>query len=291
MTIQTFSIVGRSADGTQLGVAVASKFLAVGAYVPAASADAGALATQALGNLELKTRGLELLRTGAAPADVFTWFFAEDSQAAYRQAGMVSRDGQAATYSGDKCMPWAGGLAAEDPNGSYAIQGNMLAGPHVIDAMVDAWKDRSAQSLGERLLASLTAGQEAGGDPRGKQAASLLVVGEGQGYGGLSDVAIDLRCDDNPDPIGELHRMLALHRLYFDKSPEASLLVLDAARSAQLATLLEQVGFGGDDVADNLFRWMGRENYEERWADGKIDPVVLEQLRQQAEGSPAPHQT
>jgi uncharacterized Ntn-hydrolase superfamily protein len=278
MTIQTFSIVGRSADGTQLGVAVASKFLAVGAYVPAANLH-GAIATQALGNLELKTRGLQMLADGVSAPELFAQFFADDPQKDERQAGVVDAEGRAATYTGEKCMPWAGGKAESDPTGSFAIQGNMLAGPEVVDAMVTAWREAAALPLAERLVKVLAAGQDAGGDPRGKQAAAVLVVGKGQGYGGLSDVAVDLRCDDAPDPIGELQRMLGLHDLYFGSTPEEDLLALDETLSAEVAGLLKQAGFASGDLATDLDRWMGRENYEERWHDNKIDPVVLEQLR------------
>jgi uncharacterized Ntn-hydrolase superfamily protein len=278
MTIRTFSIVGRSADGSQLGVAVASKFLAVGAYVPAASLH-GALATQAMGNMELRSRGLRLLADGVQPKALLEQFFATDSLAAERQAGVVDALGRVATYTGEKCMPWAGGRAEEDPAGSFAVQGNMLTGPEVLDAMVDVWRETAEQSLSIRLVQALVAGQAAGGDPRGKQAASLLVVGEGQGYGGLSDVAVDLRVDDAPDPIGELQRMLGLHELYFGSTPEAELVSLDNTLLAELEPLLARAGFASGDVAADLYKWMGRENYEERWHDGTIDPVVLELLR------------
>lgn len=282
MTIQTFSIVGRSADGQQLGVAVASKFLAVGAYVPAAQVGAGAIATQALGNLELKTRGLDMLASGMPARDMLQQFFATDPQKDERQAGVVDAQGRVATFTGTSCMPWAGGRAQEDPAGSFAVQGNMLAGPEVIDAMANTWLTQKDVPLAQRLVQALAAGQHAGGDPRGKQAAAVYVVGEGQGYGGLSDVAVDLRCDDAPDPIGELARMLDLHNLYFGKTPAKDMLELNDAMRANLAHLLPKVGFDSGDIAQDLWQWMGRENYEERWVDGKIDPVVLEQLKQQA---------
>jgi uncharacterized Ntn-hydrolase superfamily protein len=278
MTIQTFSIVGRSQDGSQLGVAVASKFLAVGAYVPAASL-AGALATQAMGNMELRTKGLQMLADGVSATDLLERFFADDPQAAERQAGIVDAAGHAATYTGGKCMPWAGGRAEEDLTGSFAVQGNMLAGPEVLDAMVVAWRAAATRPLAERLVLALAAGQDAGGDPRGKQAAAVLVIGKGQGYGGLSDVAVDLRVDDAPDPIGELQRMLGLHDLYFGSTPEADLLPLDDTLKTEAAALLATAGFDSGDVAADLYAWMGRENYEERWHDGAIDPVVLDMLR------------
>lgn len=267
----TFSIVGR--DGPFLGVAVASKFLAAGAMVPAAAAGAGAVATQAYANLALKTEGLTLLRDGLDAEQVLERFFAGDADAAQRQAGIVDASGRSATFTGDRCQAWAGGTARTD----VAAQGNMLAGPEVVDAMLTTWDAQVARPLADRLLAALSAGQQAGGDPRGKQAAALFVVAPGAGYGGLSDVAVDLRVDDHPEPIDELVRMLALHELYFGTTPEAELVPL--AEVPDLAARLADQGYPSGDVSADLYGWMGRENFEERWHDGRLDPVVLEQLR------------
>ncbi|RBY90332.1 fimbrial assembly protein FimA [Blastococcus sp. TBT05-19] len=276
----TFSIVGRSPDGAALGVAVASKFLAAGAYVPAAAADAGALATQAHVNLELRTRGIELLREGVAPGELLTRFFADDPERDQRQAGVVDRTGAAATFTGERAQPWAGGRTGEGPEGSFAAQGNLLAGPEVVDAMVDRWLATAAEpSLARRLVACLAAGQEAGGDPRGKQAAAVLVVSAGAGYGGLGDVVVDLRSDDSPEPIGELDRMLGLHDLYFGSTPADELLPLDDALEEELRGRLAVTGYATGDVRRDLYDWMGRENFEERWHEGRLDPVVLEHLR------------
>jgi len=276
----TFSIVGRSADGTEMGVAVASKFLAAGAYVPAAAVGAGALATQAHCNLELRTRGLEMLAGGLTAAGVLDEFFAGDPLRAERQAGVVDREGTTATFTGEGCQPWAGGTARSDPAGAFAAQGNMLAGPEVVDAMVEAWlAGHDALPVARRLVAALRAGQEAGGDPRGKQAAAVLVVAPGAGYGGLSDVLVDLRSDDSPEPIGDLERMLDLHDLYFGSTPDHELLALEGPLLDEVATRLAVTGYSSGDVARDLYDWMGRENFEERWRDGKLDPVVLDQLR------------
>ncbi|MGY2066092.1 DUF1028 domain-containing protein [Blastococcus sp. SYSU DS0619] len=276
----TFSIVGRSPDGTALGVAVASKFLAAGAYVPAAAADAGALATQAHVNLELRTRGIELLRQGVGAAELLTRFFAGDPQRDQRQAGVVDRTGAAATFTGDRAQPWAGGRTGGGPAGSFAAQGNLLAGPEVVDAMADRWQATAAEpSLARRLVGCLAAGQDAGGDPRGKQAAAVLVVSAGAGYGGLGDVVVDLRSDDSPEPIGELARMLDLHDLYFGATPEDELLPYDDALAGELRARLARTGYATGDVQRDLYDWMGRENFEERWHDGRLDPVVLAHLR------------
>ncbi len=276
----TFSIVGRSADGSALGVAVASKFLAAGAYVPAAAADGGALATQAYANLALRTEGLALLRAGRSAADVLAAVVAGDPQAAERQAGAVDARGGAATFTGDRCQPWAGGRAAEGPAGSFAAQGNLLAGPEVVDAMVTAWTAGDAAApLARRLVSALRAGQDAGGDPRGKQAAAVLVVAAGAGYGGLSDVVVDLRSDDHPEPIGELARMLDLHELYFGRTPDEDLLPLDGDLASEVRARLATAGYASRDLTRDLYDWMGRENFEARWHPAALDPVVLTHLR------------
>lgn len=276
----TFSIVGRSFDGSALGVAVASRFLAIGSYVPAASAVLGALATQADVNLALKPRGMQLLADGLNAEEMLAAFFADDPGRANRQAGAIDINGVAATFTGDACTPWAGGSAATGPYGAYAAQGNSLTGPDVVEAMVEHWKSSAAEeSLGRRLLGALKAGDAKGGDKRGRQSAAIFVVAVGAGYGGTSDVLMDLRCDDSPKPVAELERLVGLHDLYFGKPREDQLLPLDEKLSAELAALLKTKGFSGGDVHRDLEAWMRRENFEERWRDGKIDPVVLNQLR------------
>jgi uncharacterized Ntn-hydrolase superfamily protein len=281
----TFSIVGRSADGAEMGVAVASKFLAAGAYVPAAAAGVGALATQARCNLELRTRGLEMLAAGTPAAGVLAGFFAADALRAERQAGVVDAQGGAATFTGERCQPWAGGTARTDPAGAFAAQGNMLAGAEVVDAMVEAWlAGHDEMPFALRLVSALRAGEAEGGDPRGRQAAAVLVVSPGAGYGGLSDVVVDLRSDDSPEPIGDLERMLDLHDLYFGSTPDGDLLALQGPLLDELAERLAVTGYRSGDVRRDLYGWMGRENLEERWHDGKLDPVVLDQLRRGSGG-------
>lgn len=275
----TFSIVGRSKDGKSVGVAVASKFLAVGAYVPAANVGGGALATQAYGNLALKTEGLAMLEEGLLPGEMLEKFLASDSLKGSRQIGVVDARGHVATFTGSDCQPWAGGQAEESEQGAYAAQGNMLTGPEVVEEMVRVWKESSDDELARRLVKSLAAGQQAGGDPRGKQAAAVLVVSKAKGYGGLSDVVVDLRCDDASEPINELLRMLDLHELYFGSTSENALLEMDALLVAQLQTLLATVGYNTGDTVKDLYNWMGKENFEERWHEGKLDPVVFEQLK------------
>jgi uncharacterized Ntn-hydrolase superfamily protein len=261
-------------------VAVASKFLAVGAYVPAADPDAGALATQAYGNQALKHEGLELLKDGLSPGAMLELFLSKDGQKEERQVGAVDKNGRAATYTGSACSPWAGGRAEEHPDGSFAAQGNLLAGEHVIDAMITAWfESKDEPFLARRLVHALNAGQDAGGDPRGKQAAAVLVVEKNGGYGGLSDIVVDLRSDDSSEPIQDLMRMIDLHELYFGTTPEHELLDFTDVINSEVKTLLAQLGYTSGNIPRDLYSWMGRENFEERWHEDKIDPIVLDQLR------------
>ena len=270
----TFSIV--ATDGTAWGVAVASKFLAVGAAVPAAAVNVGAIATQAWANLAYRADGLAMLRDGKSAAETLDALIAADGNRDDRQAGIVDRDGRAATYTGSGANPWAGGVTGD----SYAIQGNILVGPEVVDAMQQAWLATSPNTpLARRLLAALQAGDDAGGDSRGRQSAALLVVTPDGGYGGGSDVYADLRVDDHPAPTKELARLLDLHNLYFGKPDPATLLPLEGDLAAEVRRRLAVLGHDDDDLDKALAAWAGIENYEERLAPNKIDPVVLEQLR------------
>ncbi len=276
----TFSIVARSADGRAHGVAVASKFLAVGAAVPAAAAEVGAVATQSYANLAYRPQGLALLATGVDAAGVVAGLTAADPGRATRQLGVVGRDGDGATYTGTDCHAWAGGLAGD----GYAIQGNILTGPEVVQSMQRAWLDSAAEPrLPRRLLAALTAGDAAGGDRRGRQSAALYVVAQGQGYGGTSDVLADLRVDDHPDPLAELARLLDLHTLYFEKPDPAELMELIGELAEEVRARLAALGYRGElDAAGldtALADWAGVANLEERMAAGRIDPLVLGQLR------------
>ena len=269
----TFSIVAR--DGDQWGVAVASKFLAVGAFVPAARAGAGALATQAMANLSYRDTGLALLKEGRSAAEVVEALIAHDDDRAHRQLGVVDARGEAATYTGADCLVWAGGRTGD----GYTIQGNILVGPEVVRAAEDAFV-RASGPLAWRLLAALQAGDDAGGDKRGRQSAGLLVVEEGAGYGGFTDVVVDLRCDDSPAPIPELVRLLDLHDLYFGKPDPATLVPLAEVRE-EVAGHLARLGYDVSDFDKAYDAWIGTENYEERHVPGSIDPGVLDRLREQ----------
>ncbi|MEU3557420.1 DUF1028 domain-containing protein [Streptomyces fragilis] len=272
----TFSIVARSADGTCFGVAVASKFLAVGAAVPAARAGAGAVATQALANLAYRPDGLGLLAEGRTAGETLEALLAADERREDRQAGVVDRDGGSVTWTGRACMTWAGGVSG--PN--YAIQGNILTGPEVVRAMEEAWLASDEElPLARRLHAALLAGDRAGGDSRGRQSAALLVVSPGGGYGGGSDVLVDLRVDDHADPSAELGRLLELHDLYFGRPDPRTLLPLAGELAEEVAGRLAALGHRGVELDVALSEWAGIANLEERLVDGAIDPLVLEQLR------------
>lgn len=276
----TYSIVARAGDA--FGVAVASRFLAVGAVVPAAEVATGAIATQSYANVAYRPQGLTLLRTGVAAADVVAGLTAADPDRDRRQLGVVGPTGPGATFTGAGCHDWAGGEAGD----GWAIQGNLLAGPQVVTAMRDAWLASDPQTpLAHRLLAALRAGDAAGGDRRGRQSAALLVVAPGQGYGG-SDTQVDLRVDDHPDPVTELGRLLDLHDLLF--APSTSRSELTGAVAEEVRDLLTRLGHAPEDESARaldaaLADWAAGQNLEERVTPGMIDLRVLAHLRACAE--------
>ncbi|MEO6991179.1 MAG: DUF1028 domain-containing protein [Candidatus Baltobacteraceae bacterium] len=282
----TFSIVAADPVAGEIGVAVQSRFLAVGAVAPWLASDAGAVATQAWANTSYGPRGLELLRRGLAPEAVVRELTEADDDRQERQLGVVALDGRSATYTGSRCMDWAGGVAGD----GFAAQGNILAGPAVVDAMAKAFAGSNG-ALADRLLAALAAGQLAGGDRRGQQSAALLVGKPKGGYGGFNDRFIDLRVDDHVAPIDELARLLELHKLYFFAAAPGDVLAVDDALGTALVALLAEVGAlepsdgaGFGDVARTaLVRFMHRENLEGRVRDdGTIDRQTLEYLRSAA---------
>ncbi|WP_395694749.1 DUF1028 domain-containing protein [Nocardioides sp.] len=268
----TFSIVARSADGESWGVAVASKFLAVGSAVPAAVAGVGAIATQADANVAYKGQALAHLDDGATASVALQRLLEDDEGRDHRQVGIVDVDGGAASHTGTACLDWAGSVIGD----GYAIQGNILTGEEVVEAMEAAWLASAAdEPLARRLLAALGAGDEAGGDSRGRQSAALLVVREGAGYGGLDDIAVDLRVDDAAAPIPELTRLLDLNDLYLTASTEEEKVPVTPELAAELEGLAQAAG------ARDFQAWVGTENYEMRVApDGTwVDQQVLDIIR------------
>ncbi len=203
--VTTFSIVGRDPENGDLGVAVQSKFFAVGAIVPWAKAGVGAVATQSWTNTTYGSKGLELLESGLTAQQVLDQLVADDEGRSQRQVGIIDASGNATNYTGNECMEWAGARQGEN----YTAQGNLLTGQAVVEAMGEAF-EKTEGALAEKLMAALVAGQEKGGDRRGQQAAALIVVRENGGVGGFNDRYIDLRVDDHKQPIEELRRLLKL---------------------------------------------------------------------------------
>ncbi|MGD8816456.1 MAG: DUF1028 domain-containing protein [Acidobacteriota bacterium] len=249
-------MVGFDPATGDLGVAVASRFFGVGTVVPYAAAGVGAIATQSLANTTYGPRGLEMLRAGNDAQSVLDRLLADDPQRDDRQVGIVDAGGNAVTFTGAGCLSWAGGRTGDN----YSAQGNILAGPGVVDAMAQTFEG-TAGDLATRLTAALAAGQAAGGDLRGRQSAALLVVREGGGYGGYDDRYIDLRVDDHPTPIVELQRLLDIRhaRLRSDEGTSA-LQQASRARGAQRDALVEQAVRAFTEATtldpDNGWHWM-----------------------------------
>jgi len=266
----TFSLVACDLEARQWGVAVASKFPCVGAVVPWVRGDVGAIATQAAANVSYGPDGLERLAAGSSAQAALDALTGADAGTDERQLGIVDGQGGSATHTGAQCMDWAGGRSGP----GFAAQGNILAGPQVVDALVDTFA-ATGGALADRMAAALLAADRAGGDRRGRQAAALVVRETGAGYGGNNDILIDLRVDDHPDPVPEMIRILGIHQLLFGKTPAEEFLPLEGALADEVSRLLADRGF------DSLDAYAGVENLEERmWPDGsRIDPAVLEILR------------
>ncbi len=214
-TVATFSIVALDPETGEIGVAVQSKIVAVGAIVPYVKAGVGAVATQSLANPRFGPVGLAMLERGATPQKCVDQFRQGDPGIERRQVGILSAQGVAATFTGLGCLDWAGGKTGEN----YCVQGNILTGQAVIDAMAKAFEETEG-TLAERMLASLEAGQTVGGDKRGRQSAALIIERKGWGYAGGNDRFRDLRVDEHETPIAELRRVYLAHRQLFPRPDE-----------------------------------------------------------------------
>jgi uncharacterized Ntn-hydrolase superfamily protein len=272
----TYSLVACDLDQGEWGVGVQSKFLAVGSVVPWAEPHVGAVATQALANVSYGPEGLELLRSGLSAEETVVRLTEADGGRDDRQLGVVDAQGRASSYTGAACLDWAGGATGD----CYAAQGNILVSEETVTALARTFEETAGRPLAERLLDALTTAQRAGGDRRGQQSASLLIVKTGGGYGGTSDVMIDLRVDDNPAPIDELRRLYEMHDLLFGETPEEEWLPVDQTLAAELRERLAALGYRDESLEAAFNAWVGTENLEER-AKGleRIDPVVLAALR------------
>ena len=286
MKINTFSIVAYSEDEAAWGVAVASKFPAVGAVVPWARADAGAVATQSYSKIGYGPDGLNLLDQGASAPEALSSLLVADENASVRQVAMVDAQGQVAAHTGGDCHDWAG----HKTGNGYSVQGNLLADEGVIEAMASGFLTSEGE-LADRLVRALRAGEVAGGDRRGKQSAAVQVVRVNGGYGNDNDRYLDLRVDDAQEPVLALMDLVQLHHLYFQTAKAEDLLPIDDVIARELQTVLIAQGYmtgeiNGvwDEVCQQVF-WMliGNENLEMRWTLEKnrrsIDRVVLEYLR------------
>jgi uncharacterized Ntn-hydrolase superfamily protein len=272
----TFSIVACDLEAREWGVAVQSKFLAVGAGVPAAEPEVGAVATQAWANMRYGPDGIALLRRGLSADEVAQQLTDADEGRDHRQLGVVDREGAAASYTGSECLAWAGGVTGD----GYAAQGNILVSEDTVNALARTFESTAGRPLAERLLDALAAAQAAGGDRRGQQSAALLVVRKDGGYMGTSDAAADLRVDDHPTPIDELRRIYVMHDLLFGSTPAEEWLDVDEQLAAELRERLDGLGYKEMALPEAFAAWAGTENLEER-VDGvdRIDPVVLGELR------------
>jgi uncharacterized Ntn-hydrolase superfamily protein len=280
----TFSIVAYDRQRQEWGVAVQSKFLAVGAVVPWARAGAGAVATQSYANLSYGPEGLNMMESGFSAEETIVRLTGPDEQRDLRQVGVVDRQGHTAAYTGQACYDWAGHIVGE----GFACQGNILV-PGTVEAMAATFEQtrQGEGELADWLVAALAAGQEAGGDSRGQQGAAVLVVRENGGYGGETDRYLDLRVDDDPFPIRKLQQLVKMHHLYFGEVDPNKLIPI-AEIAADLQAVVYRTGHyhgllhGEFDEATRkaLRALVGAENLEERW-DGTgdmIDSVVVDFL-------------
>jgi uncharacterized Ntn-hydrolase superfamily protein len=276
--VATYSIVACDLEAAQWGVGVQSKFLAVGSVVPWAEPFAGAIATQSYANPRYGPDGLALLREGHAAAEVVEMLTTADAGRAERQVGVVDGAGRAATFTGEGCHAWAGGRTGA----GYAAQGNILVSEATVDALAATFESNSHLELAERMIECLAAAQAAGGDSRGQQSASLLVVQKDGGYAQLSDTLVDLRVDDHERPIAELKRLYELHTEVFGATPREDWITVDEALATELRERLERLGYPGE-LGRAFADWAGTANLEQR-VDGveSVDPAVLEALRKQS---------
>jgi len=275
----TFSIAARVGDA--YGVAVASKFIAVGSVVPAVRLGVGAIATQAMAKVSYGADGLALLAAGSSAPETVARLTEADEGRDNRQLGVVGATSQS-TFTGPACMDWAGGVSGADANSGYAIQGNILVGEHVVALMQQAWLEDPSLPLVSRLMRALVAGDKAGGDKRGRQSAALYAVAPGAGYD-HSGVIADLRIDDHLDATQELVALVDLHDLYFG-SP-GTVLPLDGTLADEVRLHLTSLGRSQPDLEAALADWAGEANFEMRLTPDGIDSRVLEELRKA--GGPA----
>ncbi len=300
----TYSIVAWDSVTGDLGVAVQSKFPNVGGLVPWAKAGVGAVATQSLANTDYGEKGLDLLAKGATAEEALRIIMRTDTMLGDRQVGIVDARGNAASFTGERDFDWAGGRVGKPGGGtteggkgavisghSFSAQANIMVSDQTVKNLAETF-ERSRGPLADRLLAALKAGQAGGGDKRGMQSAALLVVRKNGGYLGATDRFIDIRVYDAKDPIAELDRLLALHKLHFFPSEPADLVPITPEIIRQLEPVLltepanqpakwlpAPQGTVNRKFLEALRDFMYWENYDVRVRmDGKIDRVVLNDI-------------
>ncbi len=284
----TFSIVAHDRSRGTWGIAVQSKFIAVGALVPWATAGVGALATQAAANVTYGPRGLELLSKGKSASEVVRTLTASDPRREERQLGVVDAKGGAAAHTGRECLAWAGHVVGD----GFAVQGNILFGENVVPGMARTF-EMTPGDLPERLLAALAAGQRAGGDRRGMQSAAMLIVRAEGGYEGGTDRWVDIRVDEHPSPIEELARIFKIYDVTLLSREDPGTLVPIAGEVARVVQHhLSILGYyngraGGvwDAASQAAFtKFLNESNFENKArTDGTAWPSVLDHLQTRAE--------
>lgn len=283
----TFSIVAHDPETGELGIGVQSKFLAAGAVVPWAEAEVGAVATQSAANTTYGPQGLELLKKGEDPETALKKLTEADEEKEIRQVGIVDASGRTAAFTGSECIEYAGHHSEEN----FTCQGNILVSQETLTSMAQRFRETKAKPLSERLIASLKAADEAGGDKRGKQSAALLVVEKEGGYGGFNDRKIDLRVDDDPKPIEKLGDLLSLHQLYFSQPSDDDLVKLNEDVVRKIQHLMGKLGYYSGPVNGNydektseaFLEYCRTENFEEKLRDDdKLDFRIVEYMENQA---------
>jgi len=275
----TYSIVGYDPEEKEWGIAVQSKFLGVGSVVPFAKAGVGAVATQSYANTSYGPHALQLMEEGKTAEEALDMITKDDPDRPLRQVGLIDAGGNAATFTGEGCYDWAGGLTGKH----FAAQGNILVDENTVKAMAETFESTTG-SLAERLLHALDAGQDAGGDSRGMQSAALLVVKESGGYGGFNDRYIDLRVDDHPSPIKELKRIYLMHQLYFKESEPGRVVLLEGEILDEVERELTRLGYVKErqSLYQSLKDYLHTENFEMREQDENyIDLDVLDYMKKQ----------
>ncbi|KSU59840.1 fimbrial assembly protein FimA [[Bacillus] enclensis] len=275
----TYSIVGYDPEEKEWGIAVQSKFLGVGSVVPFAKAGVGAVATQSYANTAYGPHALQLMEEGKTAEEALDIIRKDDPERHLRQVGLIDAWGHSATFTGEGCYDWAGGMTGK----YFTAQGNILVDENTVKAMAETFESTEG-SLAERLLHALDAGQDAGGDSRGMQSAALLVVKEKGGYGGFNDRYIDLRVDDHSSPIKELKRIYLMHQLYFKESDPGRVVLLEGEVRDALEKELKRHGYadGSNSLHQALKDYLHTENFEMReQEENYIDLDVLDYMKKQ----------